>query len=335
MHQRAFFAQVGALTRLHRTPTLCDPVDDDVTETATSSERALARPSADELLRADELTRYLAEIRRYPLLSPEEESTAAKSYYEDGDVEAGRKLVTGNLRLVVKIAMEYRRAWVNVMDLIQEGNIGLSEAVKRYDPYRGVRFSSFARYWIRALILQFILKNFRMISFANTRAGRKLFFRLEKERARLMQEHGEATTGMLAKALDVEESDIEAAEQIRKPALSFSAPRGGDDEGGRTLSDVLASADSEPEADIVHAEMMSTVSEHMDAFASGLDDERERAIWTDRLVAEDPVALAELGERFGVSRERIRQVESRLKQRLKKYLTQQLGESIQLDFAED
>ena len=119
---------------------------------------------------ADTLTQYLAEVRRYPLLTKEEEVTLATEYWEEQSTRAARRLVTGNLRLVVKIAMEYRRAWVNVMDLIQEGNIGLAEAVKRYDPYRGVRFSSFARYWIRALILQFILKNFRMISFANTRS---------------------------------------------------------------------------------------------------------------------------------------------------------------------
>ena len=116
--------------------------------------------------------------------------------------------------------MEYRRAWVNVMDLIQEGNIGLAEAVKRFDPYRGVRFSSFSRYWIRALILQFILKNFRMISFANTRAGRKLFFRLEKERARLLHEYGEATPKMLAENLDVSEDDVVAATLLRQPTLS-------------------------------------------------------------------------------------------------------------------
>ena len=141
--------------------------------------------SSNELLQTDELTRYLREIRKYPLLSREEESELAELFFEESDSKAAKKLVTGNLRLVVKIAMEYRRTWVNVMDLIQEGNIGLAEAVKRFDPYRGVRFSSFARYWIRALILQFILKNFRMISFANTRAGRKLFFRLEKEKTAL------------------------------------------------------------------------------------------------------------------------------------------------------
>ena len=172
------------------------PPDDDMEIVDTEIAIPVDRPptptaSSDELLRADGFTRYLAEIRGYDLLSREEEIAFAKAYYERGDVDAGKRLVTGNVRLVVKIALEYRRAWVNIMDLVQEGNIGLAEAVRRYDPYRGVRFSSFARYWIKALILQFILKNFRLVSFANTRAGRKLFFRLEKERHRLMQLTGE------------------------------------------------------------------------------------------------------------------------------------------------
>lgn len=295
---------------------------------------ALTRgPSSDELLRADSFTRYLSEIRRYPLLTREQEQHFAEAFYVGGDVEAGRKLVTGNLRLVVKIALEYRRAWAQVMDLVQEGNIGLAEAVKRFDPYRGVRFSSFARYWIRALILQFILKNFRLVSFANTRAGRKLFFRLEKERQRLMQTHGEATPRLLAESLQVDESDVVAAEGFRQPALSLTAPRGQDE--GRSLSETLDSGEANIEEQVGRAELMDTVEEKMQAFFDQLEDERERVIWKERLVAEEPAALADLGERFGVSRERIRQIEARLKERLKTFLTQELGPDLHLDFARD
>jgi len=288
--------------------------------------------SSKDLLAADEFSRYLAEIRRYPLLTRDEESKFAQTYAKTGNQAAARKLVTGNLRLVVKIAMEYRRAWVNVLDLIQEGNIGLAEAVKRFDPYRGVRFSSFARYWIRALILQFILKNFRMISFANTRAGRKLFFRLEKERARLMQEFGEATPKMLAENLDVSEDDVVAATLLRKPVLSLTAPRRASDEDGRTLADSIPDSDVDVETDVVHSGLMQTVDVHMKNFAMTLEDPREKALWKERLIAEEPVSLAHLGERFEVSRERIRQIESRLKERLKGYLTKNLGASLELDF---
>lgn len=288
--------------------------------------------SGSELLRADGFTRYLAEIRGYRLLTREEEEAFSKAFWERGEVDAGKRLVTGNLRLVVKIALEYRRAWVNIMDLVQEGNIGLAEAVKRYDPYRGVRFSSFARYWIKALILQFILKNYRTVSFANTRAGRKLFFRLEKERHRLMQLTGEATPRQLAENLDVSEDDVILATQMRQAAVSLDTPRGGDDEG-RPLGEVISDTNTDVEGGIVQDDLMATVDGHMKAFASTLTDERERAIWFERMVAEEPAALAELGDRFGVSRERIRQVEARMKERLKKFLTERLGESIVLDFA--
>ena len=286
------------------------------------------RSSRHRSLKADEFTRYLAEIRRYPLLSREEETEYAKAYAEDGDQQAARNLVTGNLRLVG--ALEYRRAWVNIMDLVQEGNIGLAEAVKRFDPYRGVA-GSFARYWIRALILQFILKNFRLVSFGNTRAGRKLFFRLEKERARLMQEFGEATPKVLAESLRPE-SEVVAATVLKQRPLSLTAPRASSDDGGRTLGETLPDSRVDVEAEVLHSELMQTVDEKMQAFAAGLSDDRERSIWMERLVAEDPVALAVLGERFGVSRERIRQVESRLKKRLKEFLTKELGSSIEFDF---
>ncbi len=292
-----------------------------------------ARTDGTDLLKADELTRYLSEIRRYPLLTREEEDEAARAFYEDGDVDAAKKLVTGNLRLVVKISMEYRRAWVSALDLIQEGNIGLSEAVKRFDPYRGVRFSSFARYWIRALILQFILKNFRMVSFANTRAGRKLFFRLEKERHKLMQMTGEATPKQLADRLEVSEADVVHATQMRRQSLSLTAPRAGDE--GRTLSEVLPDQKVDVEAAVVHGTLMNTVDEKMKAFAAQLDSDRERAIWSERMVAEEPLALAVLGERFGVSRERVRQIEARMKKRLREYLTRELGDEIVLDFTMD
>ncbi len=304
-------------------------INDDVPE-----ERVPANlgDAAKDLLKADGLSRYLAEIRRYPLLTREEEIEYGKAYYEHGDKRAARKLVTGNLRLVVKIAMEYRRAWVNIMDLVQEGNIGLAEAVKRFDPYRGVRFSSFARYWIRALVLQFILKNFRLISFANTRAGRKLFFRLEKERAKLIQETGEATTLQLAENLDVSEQDIVAATLLKQTALSITGPKGSAEDGGRTLGETIADDKVDVETEVVQSELMATVDAHMQRFAAGLEEVREVAIWRERLLAEDPASLAALGARFGVTRERIRQIEVRLKKRLKAFLVDALGESIQLDF---
>jgi RNA polymerase sigma-32 factor len=287
------------------------------------------RPSTSELLIADELSRYLSEVRRYPLLERKEEQRLAEQYFEEGDREAAKQLVTGNLRLVVKIAKQYRRAWVNIMDLIQEGNIGLGEAVKRFDPYRGVRFSSFARYWIRALILQFILKNFRMISFANTRAGRKLFFRLEKEKARLMSLYGEATTAQLALALEVSEEDVESAILLNQPMLSLDMPRfQGEGDQGDTLAGMIKDDRELVDDGYANQDFRDILNGHIQSFGDSITDERERTIWRERLLNDEPVALSALGERFDVSRERVRQIEQRIKKRLKEHLSEAMGSEI-------
>ena len=280
------------------------------------------------LVSGDEFTRYLNEIRPYPILSREEEGEVARRFHESGDRRAAERLVTGNLRLVVKIALEYRRAWVNVMDLIQEGNVGLAEAVRRFDPYRGVRFSSFARYWIRALILQYILKNFRMISFAKTRAGRKLFFQLERERNRLIQLHGEATTKQLSEVLEVSEEEIEAVTMLKKPTLSLQAPLMSYDGESRTLEESIPSEELGVEESVLRTEISRRIEAEMTQFSDALEDEREQQIWRERLVSEEPLALAQLGERFGVSRERVRQLEERLKRRFKEHLRSRLGEEL-------
>ena len=139
----------------------------------------LAPPKRGGGNKNDLLGYYLSEVRRYPLLEPEEEKEAAVAWYEDGDVQAAERLVTANLRLVIKLAFQYHRQWSDVLDLIQEGNVGLVEALSRYDPYRGIRFSSYAQYWIRAMILRYLMDNFRMVRLGSTRHGRKLFFQLK------------------------------------------------------------------------------------------------------------------------------------------------------------
>jgi RNA polymerase sigma-32 factor len=182
------------------------------------------------------------------------------------------------------------------------------------------------------MILQYILKNFRLVSFANTRAGRKLFFRLEKERARMLQETGEATPRLLAESLDVSEEDVVAAQAARLPALSLTGPRSPGDDESRSLGETIASGEAGIDEEVARHRLLATVDEKMHAFYETLTDERDKAVWMERLVSDEPKALAELGDRFGVSRERIRQIEARLKKRLKDYLTQELGPDIRLDF---
>jgi RNA polymerase sigma-32 factor len=280
----------------------------------------------------DLLSYYLSEVRRYALLDPEEEREVALAWYESGDPKAAERLVTANLRLVVKIAFQYHRQWANVLDLIQEGNVGLVEALSRYDPYRGIRFSSYAQYWIRAMILRFLMDNFRLVRLGSTRNGRKLFFQLQKERERLLREGVQASPQLLAQRLDVPESEIIAVDQhMRAPAMSLHAPVGGED--GRSLAEIVPDDDNiGPEERVAESQLGALVQDKLKAFAATLEDERERAIWAERLVASEPASLSDLGDRYDVSKERIRQIEVRIKRRLKSYLQQELGEEIDFEF---
>jgi RNA polymerase sigma-32 factor len=284
--------------------------------------------AAQDLLQA-----YLTEVRQYPLLDPEEEKALAVRYIEHGDEEAGRALVTANLRLVVKLAFQYHRAWSNVLDLIQEGNVGLMEALNKYDPYRGIRFSSYAQYWIRAMILRFIMDNFRLVRLGSTRHGRKLFFQLKKERDRLISEGFEGTTFQIAERMDIPEHEVSAVDvHLRAPALSFQAPAGADPDG-RALQDVIPDRTAVAVDDQVAAlEIGDHVRQALDAFGDTLTELREQAIWSERLTAADPLPLSRLGERFGVSKERIRQIEARMRKRLKAFLEAELGDEIAFEF---
>ncbi len=281
----------------------------------------------------DLLAHYLAEVRRYPLLSPEEEKGWAVKFVETGDPEAAEKLVTANLRLVIKIAFQYHRQWANVLDLIQEGNVGLVEALSRYDPTREIRFSSYAQYWIRAMILRFLLDNFRLVRLGSTRAGRKLFFQLQKERDRLIAQGIHPSSRLLAERLGVAEEEVNAVDRhMRAPALSLHAPAG-DEEDGRTLSEVVPERiPNDPEAATARSELAELLQSRLSAFAATLTDEREKVIWETRLLASEPVSLSLLGDQFGVSKERIRQVEARMKKRLKTFLESELGDEIDFDF---
>jgi len=293
---------------------------------------ALVPHAAASARKSDLLSYYLAEVRQYPLLDPEEERRLAIQYTETGDKEAAHRLVTANLRLVVKLAFQYHRQWSNVLDLIQEGNVGLVEALSRYDPYRGIRFSSYAQYWIRAMILRFLMDNYRLVRLGSTRHGRKLFFQLQKERDRLVREGGSASTFALAEALDVPEQEIINVDQhLSAPALSLHAPAGSPE--GRPLSEVISDdGSSNPETAVGSSELGQIVQQRLRAFARTLDDEREVALWHERLTSPEPASLSDLGDRFGVSKERVRQVEARLKKRLRDYLIAELGEEIDFEF---
>jgi RNA polymerase sigma-32 factor len=270
------------------------------------------------------LTAYMSQLRHHAPITREEEHELAVQWREEGDISAARQLVLSNLRLVVKISMEYRRAWTNTLDLIQEGNVGLMEAVQRYDPYQGVKLSSYAVYWIRAYILKYILDNMRTVRLGTTRASRKLFFRLNKEKARLEREGFEVEPKLIADRLDVSEDDVlEMENRLSRPDTYLDAPARRDESGGATIGDGFATPGSSAEAQVGDRELQSIFMEKMEAYAADLG-ERDQRILRERILAEEPRTLADMGEEFGVSRERVRQLEARLVNNLRKYMQENL-----------
>ncbi len=282
-----------------------------------------AGPASTAIEPVSTLTRYMADLRQHAPISREDERALAIRWYEEKDVDAARQMVLANLRLVVKIAMEYRRAWTNTLDLIQEGNVGLMEAVQRFDPYKDVKVSSYAVYWIRAYILKYILDNMRSTRMGTTRAERKLFFRLNKEKRALERQGYEAEPRLLAEKLDVSEDDvIEMEARLSQPDISLSAPtlRG---EGDSTYGDFIPAKGIDAEEQVGGSELRELFMEQVKDFSQELE-ERDRKILEERILAENPRTLSELGKEFGVSRERVRQLEARLVNRLRDHVKERM-----------
>jgi RNA polymerase sigma-32 factor len=305
-------------------------VGDEVPDEEPPQRKVSARDGS--LARRDPLAAYMAETRRYPLLSPEEEHALAVKLVAHGDTAAARRLIEANLRLVVKIAYEYRRAHKNLLDLVQEGNIGLIQAVSKFDPYRGVKLSSYAAFWIRAYILKFILNNWRLVKIGTTQAQRKLFFNLRKEREKLEQLGFQPTTALLAEKLEVPEKEvIEMERRLSAPEASLDAPiGGGDDEGTRTRLDYLPSDGERPDRAVAQSEFSQLLRGKLEAFAQTLEG-REQTIFRERWLTDEPLTLQQIGDRYNVSRERARQLEKRMLDRLKKYLENEMGTAVDIE----
>lgn len=302
-----------------------EPIDADADADGEGDRPSLA---SSALTKVDALQVYMREVQRHQLLSPDEEHALAVHYTKTQDVNTAARLVTANLRLVVKIAYEYRRAYRNMMDLIQEGNIGLMQAVKRYDPYRGVKLSSYAAWWIRAYMLRFILNNWRLVKVGTTQAQRKLFFNLSKEKAKLTQMGIEPTHAEIAKRLNVEESEVvEMDRRLSRADASLDAPVGEGDDKSTTRLDLLPATADSPDTLTEDAEMQQILREKLEQFRTTLSG-KDVAIFDKRMVADEPLTLQELGDEFGVSRERVRQLEARLTGKLRAYLQQELGDGV-------
>jgi RNA polymerase sigma-32 factor len=272
---------------------------------------------------------YLQQLRRHPLLAREDERRIALEYVKTGDAQLAGRLVTANLRLVVKIALEYRSARRNLLDLVQEGNVGLLHAVQKYDPNRGVKLATYAAWWIRAYILKFILSNARLVKLGTTQAQRRLFFGLRRERARLEGRDGKAVGArQLAAAFSVSEQEVvEMERRMSGCDTSLDWPTRDDDDERTRGASLSAEPAQRPDAQSEARELSDVLGRELRVFQRTLTG-RDAEIFNGRLVSEDPTTLAEIAERFGVSRERVRQIEERLKMRLRRHLRASLGDAV-------
>lgn len=269
------------------------------------------------------LHRYLQEISQYELLSREETEELAIRFKETGDPNAAYRLVSSNLRLVVKVAMDFQKYWMqNFMDLVQEGNVGLVQATKKFDPYRGVKFSYYAAYWIRAYILKFIMDNWRLVKIGTTQAQRKLFFSLNKEKKLLEAQGFRPDVKLLAERLHVKESDVvEMSQRMDNWDVSLEAPVRSDSEDEQ--KSFLPSGGPGIEDKVAGRQMRERLGKVLAAVDDRLND-KERMILQTRLLTDEPKTLQTIADEFGISRERVRQIEANLLKKLRRQLEKDL-----------
>lgn len=311
-----------------------DPVidisDEDSQETSKTLPVFVDKSSAARSRSTDSLSMYLREISKFPMLKPDEEFELAKRVQEHNDSDAAFRLVSSHLRLVVKIAMDFQRRWMqNVLDLIQEGNVGLMRAVNKFDPDKGIKFSYYASFWIKAYILKFIMDNWRLVKVGTTQAQRKLFYNLNKERQRLISQGFDPDAATLSKKLNVsEEQIVEMEQRLDASDMSLNIPVG-DDAGGATRMDFLPALGPGIEDVLSDHQMAEMLTQKINEIEHTFN-EKELEILHKRLLSDDPVTLREIGEQFGITRERVRQIEARLLQKIRDHLFKEIK-----DFSKD
>ncbi|MCO4753363.1 MAG: RNA polymerase factor sigma-32 [Bacteriovoracaceae bacterium] len=291
---------------------------------AVASSKELAKTPSPKS--KDPLYQYIKEISQYQLLEKDEEARLVKQLAETGDINAAKKLVVANLRLVVKIAMEYRNAYKNIMDLIQEGNIGLMKAVSKYNPEKGAKLSYYASWWIRSYILKFILDNFRLIKIGTTAEQKKLFYNLMREKERLLNQGIEPEHKLLSENLGVSEKAVKEMDlRLSSSGAEMSLDQKlSDESGSSSFLDTLEGSDIPIDENLGHLESLEILEDQLKNFIEELKP-RDKEIFKKRLLSEVPPSLQSIADGYGVSRERIRQIEARLIEKLKVYMSDYLG----------
>lgn len=295
----------------------------DTVEFPVNNNQHVENSSEKSLIKADPLQSYLAEISKYKLLTRKEEKELGRRIQEENDQEAAYKLVTANLRLVVKIALDFQRVWMqNLLDLIQEGNIGLMQAVKKFDPYKNVKFSYYASFWIKAYILKFIMDNWRLVKIGTTQGQRKLFFKLKKEKQKLIDEGFDPRPKLLSKRLGVSEREIiDMDQRLDGWDMSLDAPLKEDSDTER-IEFISTSAES-AEDQVAKKEIEVLLHTKVAEFRKLLT-ERELEIFDQRIFSDTPVTLQEIGEKYNISRERVRQVEKNIIKKMKDFFKREI-----------
>ena len=282
-------------------------------------------PASDDkaLIRYDPLQRYLSEISRYKLITREREKELGLRIQEDNDTEAAYEMVTSNLRLVVKIALEFQRMWMqNLLDLIQEGNIGLMQAVKKFDPYKNVKFSYYASFWIKAYILKFIMDNWRLVKIGTTQGQRKLFFKLKKEKQNLIDQGFDPKPKLLSEKLGVSEREvIDMDQRLDGWDVSLDTPIKEDSDTDRI--DFVSSEAESAEDQMAKKEIETLLHNKIDDFKRTMSS-RELEIFERRVFSDSPATLQEIGDKYNISRERVRQIEKNIIKKIKEYFGNEL-----------
>jgi len=277
-----------------------------------------AAATEKSVVKFDPLQRYLSEISQYSLLTREQERELGIKVKEHQDPDAAYVLITSNLRLVVKIALEYQRVWMqNLLDLIQEGNIGLMQAVRKFDPYKNVKFSYYASFWIKAYILKFIMDNWRLVKIGTTQGQRKLFFKLKKEKQKLIEEGFDPKPKMLSERLGVSEREIiDMDQRLDGWDVSLDAPLKDDSDTERM--EFMDTDEASIEDQVAKKEMESLLHEKIREFRAEMTP-RELEIFDQRIFSDSPVTLQEIGDRYSISRERVRQIEKNIIKKMREF----------------
>ena len=289
---------------------------DDAALVPVPAKKKTAKSESKSLSTADPITAYLQEVRKYPVLTREQELELAKRYYETKDPKAAQALVTANLRFVVKVAAEYSKFGARLIDLVQEGNMGLMHAVKDFNPYKGVRLITYAVWWIRGYIQEYLMKQYSLVKIGTTHNQKKLFYRLQKEKEALDALGENPTVALIGSRLGIPEEEVqEMALRLKGRDVSLNQPL--DEDSKTSLGDFQKSEAQNPDELLAHEEELTLLRQRLKELTPQLN-EREKIVLEERLLSDEPLTLQEIGEKYGITREAVRQLEARLMDKIRK-----------------